>query len=59
MDSYIQSLCRFQKSMLKVPPTSLPCTKKSPPKGDFFLEQGSDGGGTFFLLLWNLHEIWI
>ena len=30
MDSYIQILCRFQKSKQKVPPLSLPCTKKSP-----------------------------
>ena len=33
MDSYIQILCRFQKSKPKVSPPSLPCTKKSPPKG--------------------------
>ena len=56
MDSYIQILCRFQKSKQKVPPPSLPCTKKSPftprkdeknlPEGDL-LEQDSDGGGTF------------
>ena len=72
MDSYIQILCRFQKSKQKVPPPSLPCTKKSPftpqrmrkkssfggVKGDF-LVQGSDGGGTFHLLFWNLHKIWI
>ena len=30
MDSYIQILCRFQKSKQKVPAPSLPCTKKSP-----------------------------
>ena len=29
MDSYVQILCRFQKSKEKVPPPSLPCTKKS------------------------------
>ena len=29
MDSYIQILCRFQKSKWKVPPLSLPCIKKS------------------------------
>ena len=29
MDSYIQILCRFQKCIQKVPPPSLPCTKKS------------------------------
>ena len=29
MDSYIQILCRFQKSKQKVPPPSLPCTEKS------------------------------
>ena len=72
MDSYIQTLCRFQKSKQKVPPPSLPCTKKSPltppkdekkiiflgGKGDF-LVQGSDGGGTFRLHSRNLHKIWI
>ena len=39
MDSYIQLLCRFQKSKQNVPPPSLPWTKKSPftlPKGNFF-----------------------
>ena len=30
MVSYIQILCRFQRSKQKVPPPSLPCTKKSP-----------------------------
>ena len=30
MDSFIQILCRFQKCKQKVPPPSLPCTKKSP-----------------------------
>ena len=30
MDSYFQMLCRFQKIKWKVPPLSLPCTKKSP-----------------------------
>ena len=40
MDSYIQILCRFQKSMQKVPPLSLPCTKKSPPKDDYFFPFG-------------------
>ena len=30
MDSHIQILCRFQKSQQKVPPPSLPCSKKSP-----------------------------
>ena len=68
MDTYVQIFCRFQKSRQKVPPPSLPCTKKSPftpPKEDFshplggvkgdFLVQGSDGGGTFCLLFWNLH----
>jgi hypothetical protein len=55
MDSYIQILCRFQKSKQKVLSPSLPCTKKSPfnppkkdekkIKDDFF-----DGGGTFRLL---------
>jgi hypothetical protein len=30
MDSYIQILCRSQKSKQKIPPLSLPCTKKSP-----------------------------
>ena len=62
MDSYIQILCRFQKGKRKVPPPSLPCTKKSPftpPKNDFFssfegvkgefLVQGSDDGGIFYL----------
>ena len=49
------------------------CTKKSPftpQKVIFFsswgggglkvdfLVQGSDGGGTFSLLFWNLHKIW-
>ena len=55
MDSYIQILCRFQKSKQKVPPQ-----KKSSfgVKGDF-LVQGTDGGGTFRLLFWNLHKIWI
>ena len=28
MDSYIQILCRFQKSKQKVPPPLLPCIKK-------------------------------
>ena len=63
MDSYIQILCRFQKSEQKVPPPSLPCFKKItfyPLKGreklsfegvkDDFLLQGSDRGGTFCLL---------
>ena len=72
MDSYIQIVCRFQKSKQKVPPPSLPCTKKSPftpqrmrkknhPLGGkgCFLIQGSDDGGTFRLLFWNLHKIWI
>ena len=27
-------------------------------KGDF-LVQGSDDGGTFHLLFWNLHKIWL
>ena len=59
MDSYIQILCRFQKSERKVPPPSYP----SGVKGDF-LVQGSDSavhcsGGTFCLLFWNLHKIWI
>ena len=27
-------------------------------KGDILI-QGSDDGGTFRLLLWNLHKIWI
>ena len=71
MDSYIQILCRFQKSKLKFPPPSLPCTENAhftpqkrerillwEVKGDF-LVQGSDGGGTFCLLIWNLHKIWI
>ena len=73
MDSYIQILCRLQKSKRKVPPPSLTCTKKSPftppkdekkkssfggVKGDF-LTQGSDGGGTFCFLFWNLNKIWI
>jgi hypothetical protein len=69
MDSYIQILCRLQKSMQKVPPPSLPCTKKSPTnppapppqgrvKGDF-LVQGSDGGGTFCIHFWNLHKIYL
>ena len=67
MDSYIQILCRFQKSKQKVPPPSLPCIKN--PKDDFFLilwgvkcdflVQGSEGEGTFRLLFWNLHKIWI
>ena len=30
MDSYVQILCRFQKSKQKVPPLSVPYTKKSP-----------------------------
>ena len=30
MDSFIQILCRFQKSNQKVPPLSLPCTKNHP-----------------------------
>ena len=30
MDSYIQILCIFLKSKPKVPPPSLPCTRKSP-----------------------------
>ena len=30
MDSYAQILCRFQKSIQKAPPPSLPCTKKCP-----------------------------
>jgi hypothetical protein len=64
MDSYIQILCRFQKSERKVPPPSQPYTKKSPftpPKDEkkpSFLIQGSDGGGTFCLLFWKLHKIW-
>ena len=71
-DSNIQILCRFQKSKRKVPPPSLPCTKKSPFTPQrmifshplwgwrvIFLLQGSDGGGTFCLLFWNLHKIWI
>ena len=45
MDSYIQILCRFQKS------------KGS--KGMIFLVNGCDGGGFFPLLFWNLHKIWI
>ena len=32
MDSYIQILCRFQKSKQKVPPPPLPCSKKNLPK---------------------------
>ena len=69
MDSYIQIVCRFKKSMQKVPPPSLLCTKNHPlppqrmifflslgaVKGDI-LVQGSDGVGTFCLLIWNLHE---
>ena len=50
MDSYIQILCRFQKSKQKVPPPSLPCTKKSlftTPKDEkkisFFWEGGVKG----------------
>ena len=38
MDSYIQILCRFQKSKRKVPPPSPLSTQKSPftpPKEDF------------------------
>ena len=67
MDSYIQILCRFQKSKRKVPPPSPPFTKKSP-KEDFshpLEEEGellvikSDGGGTFHLNFWNLHKIWM
>ena len=60
MDSYIQILCKFHKSMQKIPLPSLPCTKKITllgPKDDFlsfllgvkgdFLVQGSDSEGTF------------
>ena len=61
MDSYIQILCRFQKSKQKVPPPSLlilffskPTLGKNP---NFFFR--CDGGGTFCLHFWNLHEIWI
>ena len=49
MDSYIQILCRFQKSERKVPPPSQPYSKKSPftpPKENF--------SHPFFLLFWNL-----
>ena len=71
MDSYIQILCRFQKSKLKIPPPSPLSTQKSPftpPKEDFSHPLGgkgcfsllrSDGGGTFRLHFWNLHKIWI
>ena len=34
-----------------------PNSKKVSKKGDF-LVQGSDGGGTFRLLFWNLHKVW-
>ena len=38
MDSYIQILCRFQKSKRKIPPRSPLSDEKSPftPKGKFF-----------------------
>ena len=59
MDSNIQILCRVQTSKLKVPPPSLPCTKKTTlypskdgknlPWGDF-LVQGSDSGGSLTFL---------
>ena len=66
MDSFIQILCRFQKSNQKVP-----LNHSLPPKdekkssfggggvmGDFsFLR--SNGGGTFRLHFWNLRKIWI
>ena len=72
MDSYIQILCRFQKSKRKVPPPSPLSNEKSPftptkeifshplggVKGDFLVLRG-DGGGTFCILFWNLHKIWI
>ena len=53
MDSYIQILCRFQKYKRKLP---------LPPfgvKGDFLVQGSGDSGGTFCLLFWNLHKIWI
>ena len=63
MDSYNQILCRFQKSKQKVlytlyTPKEEFYSSFEGVKGDF-LEQSSDGGGTFYLLLWNLHKIWI
>ena len=61
MESYIQILCRFQKSKQKFPPPSPLSTQKSPftpPKEDFSLLR-SDGGGSFCLHFWNLHKIWI
>ena len=68
IDSYIQIVCRFQKSKQQVPPPSPLSNEKSPftppkdekkfPLGGFSLLKG-DGGGTFCLLFWNLHKIWI
>ena len=55
MDSYsIQILCRFQKCKQKVP---LPSLKNPLGVKGLFLVQGSDSGGTFRLLFWNLHKI--
>ena len=51
MDSYIQFLCRFQKNKQKVPPPLTPpkedfFSSLERVEGDFFIKQGSDGGGT-------------
>ena len=42
--------CNYKEEHMK------PLTKTN--RGDF-LVQGSDGGGTFCLLFWNLHKIWL
>ena len=52
MDSYIQFLCRFQKNKQKVPPPLTPpkedfFSSLERVEGDFFIKQGSDGGGTW------------